>query len=449
MKTNDHGGIIFVFLLALVFIGTLAVGITLVGEDAFQVKLALQARATHAQTATVITVAETEAIHRLSSTGELGATESPSDHRSQVLQSLLTWSIPGANSVTAVFTAPTWVGGSAYSKDNTLTTGLDPLGAHPLGSLAACAAVAVTEVSYDDNGYLGPRSQQVQMPLREIPTSEVAYVAAAPVVPSQSSVSVNVVGTALLASGIEDDGGPNRITATTLVAPFGTVASGAVVGSRVFIDPTFRPSWGMTPAQLAENKPGISAVGSRQGYFSTAKRTVTLLNGKLSNGPVSGVALAKVVDGTSRVTVTLTNLPGSESSLYINCVTSTDIEAGVVIIGSGFAGPARIIATNGQLWLSGNNVQPVIAATSSGFVTLSDGGGGTLAQDWTGYILSPTATQWQTPQAGLAHQLTVRGTVFTGGANTGNIQTITILGLSGGPLGSVSDRFQIIIPKVD
>jgi len=447
LKTNERGGIIFVFLLALVFIGTLAVGVTLVGEDAFQVGLALKTRETLAQSATVSTVAETEAIDRLNRTGELASTESPADHRSRQFRDLLGWSIPGATRITATFAAPIWVTGDAFSKDNTITGGLDPLGAHPLGSLPACIGVAVTDVSYNDTGYLGARSQQVEIPVREIPTSEVAYVAAATVVASQSTVAIHALGSALLTSGIHDDGGPNRLTATTLLAPFGSTTSGAITGSRVFIDPSLRASWGVPPLQLAENKPGLSPVGIRQSYFSGAKRTVSLINGNLNNAPSSGIVLAKLVDGTFRVTVTLSSLPGPENSIYINCVTATDIEAGVVVVGSGAAGSARIIATNGRLWLSGNNVQPVLTATSSGFVTLTDGGGGNLAQDWTGYILSPAATVWQTPQPGLSHQLTVRGTVFTGGANTGNLQTITIHEISGSALNAVSDRFQMLFPK--
>jgi len=446
MQENQRGGIIFVFLLALVFMGMLGLAMVVVGEDAYQVHLLRKQREIDCQSANLITVAEIEAVSRLHSQGGLGADAAHADQRKAHIRELVTWMQPSATRVDALFVAPSWPDASPFSKSNTLSADHDPLGIHPLGLLYSCSAESETTISLDDGGYLGPRSQTVNLVVREIPSSELEYIAGEKVTPSQSTVSVTVNGTALLADGFEDDGAPTRLSATNLIAPFGNTANGGVSGSRILIDPVLRPTWGVAPLEIASNRPAVSDLGKRQSYFSGATRVITLMGGKLSNAPAAGVALSRLVDAVDRVTVKLADLAGTETAIYINCISTNDIAAGVVIVGSPFAGTPRVIATNGSLWLSGNNTAEAILATSSGKIKLTDGSGGSLSQSWAGYILSPAATVWETPQSGAGHQLTVQGTVFTHGANTGNLSTLVINKLSGSALSGLSDRFQIILP---
>ena len=360
------------------------------------------------------------------------------------LGNLVSWGT-GLNLQSITRSEPT---GTFFAKGVLLSARPGGNATHPLEVFSGVAIDLGLSLAINGS-YLGSVSLYPVLTLRETPACDVGFISAGVFHPASDSTPISVNGTAYLPVGADSGAAAGKLTAGRLVAPALPDALAGISSDRR-VNPLFRGSWGWpTLPDLAApiNLPGAPAP---QGYFHGAGATLSIQATGLDGATISGVSYREFPSGgPKRLVITLADLPGDLTRLYVNCESLDARTKGIVVIGdpSNGVSVARSIGTNGGVWLWGDNHQPVAIGSPYGQWTLTDAnwtetaGNGlpALHLTWAGHIFSPVTTTFNTPQTGAGAQLILNGSL-TAGPCEGDLSAISITQQAASPLRQLVER---------
>lgn len=307
--------------------------------------------------------------------------------------------------------------------------------AHPFDALFGTMETISYSIGLSDD-YLGEIPVSHSITVRETPACDIAFIAAERFSPAGNDIPITVNGIAAFPKGISSAAALGRLTANRIVASEMPAAfkDAALIHHA---NPMFQMSWGVPAPRYLASASNLAGAPSAQSYFDQAEVTLGVQSFGIIGRQIDGVELREFPEnGPRRVVINLSVLPADVSRIYINCEGPSERDNGIVVIGDAGAdrGIVRSIATNGRVWLWGDNNQPVAIASERGEWTLTDGdwseASGASAPDldlvWTGHLFSPGATNFTSPQAGTASQFTINGSLTAAGRVSGDVSGITI-----------------------
>lgn len=331
-----------------------------------------------------------------------------------------------------------------FSSAATLSSSPGGNPSHPFESLSGTiTTLGLTVVA--DEPYAGELNLTPSIDMRETPACDIAFIAAGKFKPDALSIPITVNGIAYFPYGVDNAAEAGKLTASRVVATSVPPAYSAVA-ARTHVNPVYRGSWGFGSALLLASPSNLYGAGAQLGYFNRAELTLSIQAEAMLGDVTSGIVYrAFPSDGsTKRVVITLADLPPGVTRIYVNCEGPIERLGGIVLIGdpSVGAGVVRSIATNGAVWLYGDNNQPVAVANESGAWNLTDtnwteDGSGSfpdLNLAWAGHLFSPGLCRFDTIQLGPTARLNVNGSLTVGTNCEGNISAITVTGQDASPL---------------
>lgn len=319
---------------------------------------------------------------------------------------------------------------------------------HPMESLSGASRAISYSLDLSDS-YLGSITLPASLTLRETPACDVAFISAGVFQPTVASIPLTVVGVAYLPYGAGAAAEPGKLTADRLVSSSLPPALNGASAKR-HVNSLYRGSWGTPSLADIASPVNLGGTAAPQSYFNGVDRTISIQEAGMMGAPIAGVAYRAFPDGgPRRLVVTLAALPPSVVRLYINCESPDTRTNGIVIIGDPSLAPGvtRTIGTNGNVWLWGDNNQPVAIGTIAGQWTLTDnawaedstGGLPPLNLAWAGHLFSPVSTVFSTPQSDPGARLNLNGSL-TAGTCTGDLTAMTITQQEGSPLRQLVER---------
>ncbi len=295
---------------------------------------------------------------------------------------------------------------------------------HPLGGRVGFDHHQDVSAHLDLGQNLGAIEVAARMHVREVPISEYGLVLTEQVDDALFQIPIGVIGTTVATRGVVLSRTQPVIATTSFVAPTLSGSGVGISATDKFVAPLYSVGWGDVPNTFSAARNQVGSLAG-QSFFDNATWVVTIANGEAFNLPVSGVEYRPFpgVDGPLRLIVKLNELPVSAARLYVNCVSAADGAGGVVVVGDhGLPnGSIKVVATNGAVWLWGDNIQPAVVASNYGSVAFSDESWSEAAtvttplnQTWTGVLYFPATTTYDSLQAVEGAQLDINGTLVSG-----------------------------------
>ncbi len=277
--------------------------------------------------------------------------------------------------------------------------------------------------------------------LKEIPSTEFAFISMSVFSPKNTSFPITVSGDSIVPGFRSTNSGSNVSFETLFTKFYGEElsqnGSRAHVDKNLWVGHKFSFGYGMHPYRYFLPE-GVGQHYANQSYTQHPEATILHFDGESLDRAFDGISVLEFNDGPKRVIVDISNLKDCPAVTYIYCTTEAAENVGVLVKGGQgqHIEKPRAIITNGRVWLWGDNRNnPVVVGTTSGSWTLTDnswientGSLHSLNLHWNGYIASPHGfSVFSSPQSSKKEgKLTINGTLLVGGRLSGNLGSLEI-----------------------